>query len=1016
MRYLFIMLQLLGIIQAQSLLFENYGAAQGLSHHICLAIAQDNDGMMWFGTLDGLNRYDGREFKVYTQQTIAGKKLPSNSINSLYFDTTHNLLWIATGNGACLYVPSGDSLSKLSDHFPFAALLDKITIRKIVSFKKNEYWIITGNNGLLCLNTEAETIASFFTDNVNKTEVTDIVCHDGTIVVSLLHEIFLLQPSKNTYQAKNLHNDYKFPQIRTLASNNHTLWIGTISAGCYTIKNPIERQENIHPSDLIFGGVETFGKGNNMDLWIATRGSGIFKYDGETGKLSSGIHNDFDPTTPASNFGLAVFKDRQGIIWCGLSGGIAKYDPLRHQFRNINRATSLNGSLIDKAVYSMYMCRDGTRFIGTQNKGLMEWTSSNNAFKQYPASATVVKANNVIYDITEDNSGNIWAASCGGLMQLNRKTNKITYYPEKGNQEKLNKMYVLVKLKKADSLLVACDEGLRFFSLRDMRWIDSKDKTQHSSIDDSLKTFKGGRYFYEDDDSNLWFCSGGKGLVRYRYLTNEIEKVGAVSRVARYVGHMLPNGSHFLLATDNGIVVYDYKTNKIVKQVDTRDNDFSNACYSIQKDNNGYFWASTNFGLCKLNPQYDLLQKYNTGNGLSFKEYSTACTINDPDGTLYFGGMGGITAFNPSDLKQDSFSPSPVITSINVGDKLLSGNKNANLLNNLDFDYNQNFITVNFAATNFSNEKNTKFSYRLKGLNDTWSKPSINGIANFTTLPPGKYVLELRAANSDGFWSESIKTLAINIRTAWWQTWWFKVLVITSLVAVLAYAYNRRIKNIRQEATLKNQMAELEIKGLHTQMNPHFIFNSLNSIKEMIWKDDKRNASRYLSKFAQLIRTSLEHSRQAFITVRQCIDHLEQYLEMEKLRFEDFSYAIEVDEKLQAEETRIAPMLVQPLVENAIWHGLRNKDNDRKLTIRFLKKENQVICEVDDNGVGIRHTLQKQTGKLSAHQSLGIINIKERLTILNEKYHMKCSVQIADKSEIQLSGENGTLAVLQLSI
>src|SRR6188508_3355109 len=106
MRYLFIMLQLLGIIQAQSLLFENYGAAQGLSHHICLAIAQDNDGMMWFGTLDGLNRYDGREFKVYTQQTIAGKKLPSNSINSLYFDTTHNLLWIATGNGACLYVPS----------------------------------------------------------------------------------------------------------------------------------------------------------------------------------------------------------------------------------------------------------------------------------------------------------------------------------------------------------------------------------------------------------------------------------------------------------------------------------------------------------------------------------------------------------------------------------------------------------------------------------------------------------------------------------------------------------------------------------------------------------------------------------------------------------------------------------------------------------------------------------------------------------------------------------------------
>lgn len=211
-------------------------------------------------------------------------------------------------------------------------------------------------------------------------------------------------------------------------------------------------------------------------------------------------------------------------------------------------------------------------------------------------------------------------------------------------------------------------------------------------------------------------------------------------------------------------------------------------------------------------------------------------------------------------------------------------------------------------------------------------------------------------------------------------------------------------------------MAELEIKGLHSQMNPHFIFNCLNSIKEMIWKEDKHNASRYLSKFAQLIRTSLEHSRQTFITVNQCVDHLQQYVEMEQLRFEDFSYYIEVSKELKSGEARIAPMLIQPLVENAIWHGLRAKENDRKLLIRFFKKGDLVICEIDDNGVGIRHTMNNKTGTLSVHRSVGITNIKERLAVLNEKYNMNCSLQIDDKSELLSKEDSGTLAVLQLSV
>src|SRR6188768_3898871 len=182
------------------------------------------------------------------------------------------------------------------------------------------------------------------------------------------------------------------------------------------------------------------------------------------------------------------------------------------------------------------------------------------------------------------------------------------------------------------------------------------------------------------------------------------------------------------------------------------------------------------------------------------------------------------------------------------------------------------------------------------------------------------------------------RTIPVNhhiVDPPFWKTKWFILFAGLIIAGSLYTIYRFRIKNIRQKVNIDRQLAELVMKGLHAQMNPHFIFNSLNSIKEMILEDEKQNASRYLSKFAQLIRTNLEQSSQTFITVRQCVDHLMQYLEMEKIRFEEFVYTIEVDDDLTTDGIRIAPMLIQPLVENAIWHGLQNKDGEKKLSIRF---------------------------------------------------------------------------------
>lgn len=1016
MRWIFMLVTVFvsPLLFAQPLLFENYSSEKGLSQNSCYAISQDGYGFMWFGTQDGLNRYDGKQFKIYSQQNDIGKKLPSNIITSLFYDTTKALLWIGTAQGACIYNPGGDTLMRVSEFYQLASRLDNLPIKKIISFKEDEYWIITFSNGLICLNTKLGKLTTFFNNEEDRGNITSIVLHEGKTYVSLLYKMYELVPAGTSYEIEPFHKDYPFPQIRELYSYNNAIWIGTMAEGCYYINDPVDKKENITASKSFLGGIGAFTTDHDNNLWIGTRGSGLYRYDTKNNIITRAVNKQYDPTSPCSNYALSIFTNKQGNIWCGFFDGITKYDPLRFQFRNIDEHSSFNGTLADKMIVRMYKANDGAAFVGTLNKGIMEWNRNNNEFIRYPASEVYGNANNVIYDMTEDNHGNIWAASCGGLMHVNRKTKGIQYFPEKQLPE-LNKMYAVIKLKKADSLLIASENGLRFFSLKDNTWHHLPDIVK-------LTTFVGGlyvytaRYVYEDEKNNLWLCTVGSGLVRYNYISNEFEVIEPVKKISLFIRHLLVDGPLFWIGTDNGLVIYNWQQKKVIKQALLNANGASNVCYAVQKDNNGFYWVSSNLGLYKFNNKFELLQKYNTGNGLSFLEYNTACTLKDSDGALYFGGVGGITNFHPDALQQNDFSPAPLITSIKVNDKPWTLQKNPNLINELSFTHKQNFLSIQFAVPNYSNEANNTFSYRLKGLTDNWSTASTGNNATFTSLPPGDYTFELRSANSDGKWSNQVKTLAITILPPWWQTWWFISIAAIVLASLLTFIIRRRIKNIRNEAAIKQQMAELEIKGLHAQMNPHFIFNSLNSIKEMILEDQKQNASRYLSKFAQLIRTSLEQSRQTFITIKQCVDHLQQYLEMEKLRFEDFTYSIEIDENLDANETQIAPMLVQPLVENAIWHGLRSKESDRQLSIRFIKEGNQVICEVEDNGVGLRHTMNTKSTTLNAHRSLGITNIKERLKLLNEKYHMKCSLNINDKTELSGRSGTGTVATLQLTV
>src|SRR4030095_5138859 len=333
--------------------------------------------------------------------------------------------------------------------------------------------------------------------------------------------------------------------------------------------------------------------------------------------------------------------------------------------------------------------------------------------------------------------------------------------------------------------------------------------------------------------------------------------------------------------------------------------------------------------------------------------------------------------------------------------------------------HNQNDVRIVLSVINYNDPGNMRFAYRFINMEDSsWIQMGRQQNILLTNISPGSYQLEVKTYSEDNKWPEQIKDITIIIKPPFWKTSWFYLAVGLLTLALIYYLHRIRINRIRQKANLDKLLAQSEMKALHAQMNPHFIFNCLNSIREMVLNNENRQASHYLSKFAHLIRVTLNNSSKPFISLQGSVDYLRRYLEMERIRKSNFSYHIDIDESLEPEDLFLPPMLIQPFIENAIWHGGNDSNGTIDISIRFMHQDNQLVCIVEDNGIGIQASLKKkyeQEEIESDHHSLDIVNVKQRIQALNEKYNLHSHVTIEDKSNPAGNG-TGTLVTLHLPI
>ncbi len=415
----------------------------------------------------------------------------------------------------------------------------------------------------------------------------------------------------------------------------------------------------------------------------------------------------------------------------------------------------------------------------------------------------------------------------------------------------------------------------------------------------------------------------------------------------------------------------------------------------ILADHNGHIWISSSHGLFRCHPGTHRVDHFgkqvglNEINGLSL----------DLRGNILAATKDGFYRFDPSSIKPFAHTPHPVIESFRVFDTPYSIPEDTSP--KIILTYQQNFFSFEFSAIDYTGKSKKEFAYILEGINDDWILAGNRRYAAFTNIRGGTYTFKVKVRNEFGLWSDPV-TLDITIVPPIWERTWFWALISFLILALAYLAYSYRINQIKKKEQLKaafsKQLAEVEMKALRAQMNPHFLFNSLNAIKYYVLKRSKEKAAEYLTDFARLIRLVLNNSSQSIISLDKELEALELYIRIERLRFDEkFDYKLHIDPALETTAISIPPLLIQPFVENAIWHGLMHKTGDKGfLHISIHRIPTGIECIVEDNGIGRQRAAEVKSKSAQHQKSFGLNITRDRMAISKILNNIDITTEIQD--------------------
>lgn len=486
---------------------------------------------------------------------------------------------------------------------------------------------------------------------------------------------------------------------------------------------------------------------------------------------------------------------------------------------------------------------------------------------------------------------------------------------------------------------------------------------------------------YTISDTSMWLGTT-EGL--YRLGPDGVEKIAAdqIYSDIRGIGRDAL-GRYWIATAGQGLFVL--QDDKVVHQLTRSDGLSSTICMHLLLDGQTA-WVSTNKGINKIDIETLEVQLINEEDGLSSSEIKYLKKSKD----YIIAAASGTIDILPDTITSFTAPPLMAINALLVNGDTVSQQANYSL------PYHRNHLAVHFTAISFKSMGNVSYAYQMEGLDKNWLETKSETV-NWSAVPPGNYRLRVKAKGSNGVWSQE-EEIGIFIDQPWWKKGWFILSCILLSTGTLLLVYRRQHNHFIKESTLQKRMQNLQLTALRAQMNPHFMFNALSSIQEFINNSDLEAANRYLSRFASLVRSVLDHSTQSLISLEEEMSQLQLYLTLENLRFNQcIHYDITVKRPIQAGKIFIPTMIIQPFVENALNHGLFHQAEEKELKVTFAQIEgNMLHCQIEDNGIGRQRSLQINSQKKHKRQSKGIQVTRDRLELINQTNEGKIALEIED--------------------
>ena len=1023
--------------QQQALRFFNYTAEQGLVNNAVHSILKDNDGFLWLGTEGGLSRFDGRTFTNFTSDPLDSASLGGNLIAELYQDR-FGLIWIAIEDGGIsVFIPETERFKRYVFN---PNNLNEPGCNKPTGFiedAQGNLWVAFWNKGLARFDRKTNSFATFSFDTrksgYNFNEILQVVSDaKGLFWLSTRAGLVSFNPQNRTFNT-HTNGDISQDLLQGLTVGaDGKIYCGSWGMGLRVFDPATNSWQGfiINANSKIDGinhcGTLCFINKSQLLFTNRNKGFGIFDLHSNTFKKL-----EFEPDNAFSirsqGAGLTVKKIGNQIA-LGSQGGFHVNISLHKALESFNGDGSPGANALEAFVVSSFFPKkqEGKIYVGSYyNKGIFVFDEdSKTADLAHPIVYGDRKVTSVLVSQKNpfDENKYWWGTHCGLLQITTQNGSEPLLEPVKylkKNVPLIPEQSVYQIFNRRDTVWMVCSKNLYAYVLKSDSLLNVFPKLSGLLGDPDLRiiNLKPGAHGW------LYGITHNRRLFKFNPHLNKagwINLASASKALPQVINDLTvsDDGTLWLLAGQTGLARLNPKTNAL-RFYTQKDGLNISRFVSVCTDSQNRIWILSEQGVSVLNPHTGFIRNLGAAHGMSLKE-ANVIEFKE-DGYIYLGGLNQFIRFKPDSLLASESDRKIIVTGILVMAKPLKTDKAFRSVRSMELSYEENLLTFSFTIPDAFDQNDFYFFTQLEGLEKEWM-PSQRAKVSYAGLPPGKYTLKIRAKDGLGNWCSTEHRIEIIINPPFWKTVWFLSLIFILIAIVVAAGLRLRITTVKRREVEKNrfreQMAELENQALRSQMNPHFIFNCLNSINGFIVGNNPDEASRFVTKFSRLIRLILDNSKEPFVSLEQELAALKIYIELEKMRFASgFDSQIEISDTVNAADIYVPPMIFQPFVENSIWHGLLHKETPGKLQIHLEIDTDMLIVSIEDDGIGRAAAAELKSKTALKSKSYGLAITRQRIMNFNkgELFDIAAAVEVEDKFDDQ-NRASGTRIILRLAI